>query len=76
MHDSVGVRYKGNSTFVLPNDNGSPKVPYNLDFNYWVSGQKLMDYKKVKLANAWLDPTFAKEYLALQFIESTCQLLR
>ena len=64
VHDSVGVRYKGNSTFVLPNDNGSPKVPYNLDFNYWVSGQKLMDYKKVKLANAWLDPTFAKEYLA------------
>jgi hypothetical protein len=63
-YDSVGIRYKGNSTFVLPNDNGSPKVPYNLDFNYWVSGQKLMNYKKVKLANGWLDPTFAKEYLA------------
>ena len=32
--DSVGVRYKGNSTFCMPNDNGVPKVPYNLDMNY------------------------------------------
>ena len=62
--DSVGVRYKGNSTFCLPNDDQNPKVPYNLDMNYWVSGQKLMEKKKVKLANAWLDPTFAKEYMA------------
>ena len=62
--DSVGVRYKGNSTFVIPNDNGNPKVPYNLDFNHWISEQKLMNYNKVKLANAWTDPTFVKEYLA------------
>ena len=48
VFDSVGVRYKGNSTFCIPNDNGVPKVPYNLDMNYWVSGQKLMNYKKVK----------------------------
>ena len=34
--DSVGVRYKGNSTFCMPNDNGVPKVPYNLDMNYWI----------------------------------------
>ena len=62
--DSVGVRYKGNSTFVVPNNNGIPKVPYNLDFNYFISGQQLMNYNKVKLANAWTDPTFVKEYLA------------
>ena len=64
IHDSVGVRYKGNSTFVVPNNNGNPKLPYNLDFNHWVLGQKLMGYNKVKLANAWTDPTFVKEYLA------------
>ena len=63
-HDSVGIRYKGNSTFCIPNDEGNPKVPYNLDFNYWVSGQKLEGYKKIKLANAWMDPTFAKEITA------------
>ena len=62
--DSVGVRYKGNSTFCLPTQQNNVKVPYNLDMNYWISGQKLMDYNKVKLANAWLDPTYCKEYIA------------
>ena len=63
-YDSVGIRYKGNSTFVLPNNNGSQKVPFNIDMNYWVSGQKLLGKKKVKLANAWMDATFAKEFTA------------
>ena len=62
--DSVGVRYKGNSTFCLPYQQNSVKLPYNLDMNYWISGQNLMDYKKIKLANAWLDPTYSKEYIA------------
>jgi len=63
-HDSAGVRYKGNSTFCLPNDAGNPKLPYNIDMNYFVSGQKLLGYKKLKLPNAWLDATFAKEFEA------------
>ena len=62
--DSVGTRYKGNSTFCLPHESGNVKVPYNLDFNHWISGQTLMGYKKLKLANAWIDPTYCKEYLA------------
>ena len=62
--DSVGTRYKGNSTFCLPNEIGNVKVPYNLDFNHWISGQSIMGYKKLKLANAWIDPTYCKEYLA------------
>lgn len=66
VYDSVGVRYKGNSTFCLPNDVGNPKVPYNLDFNYFVSGQNFMGKKKIKLANAWMDPTFMKEFSASQ----------
>jgi len=69
-HDSVGARYKGNSTFCLPNDVGNAKVPYNLDFNYWISGQKIMGYKKLKLANAWLDPTFSKEFSAAQIYKN------
>ncbi len=63
-YDSVGVRYKGNSTFCLPNDDLNPKVPYNIDLNYWIASQKLLGYKKVKLANAWMDPTFAKDFTA------------
>ncbi|MBC8266379.1 MAG: CotH kinase family protein [Flavobacteriales bacterium] len=61
VYDSVGVRYKGNSTFCIPNNTLNPKVPYNIDMNYYISGQKLLDYKKIKLANAWLDPTFVKQ---------------
>jgi spore coat protein CotH len=45
-YDSVGIRYKGNSTFVLPNNNSSPKVPFNIDMNYWVAGQKLLGKRK------------------------------
>ena len=63
-YDSVGIRYKGNSTFVLPNNNGNLKLPYNIDMNYWIAGQKLLGQKKVKLANAWTDATFAKEFTA------------
>ena len=62
--DSVGTRYKGNSTFCLPYEMGNVKVPYNLDFNHWIQGQTIMGYKKIKLSNAWIDPTYCKEYLA------------
>ena len=62
-YDSVGVRYKGNSTFCLPNDNFNVKVPYNIDMNYFVDGQDLLGYNKMKLANAWMDPTFVKQII-------------
>lgn len=64
LYDSVGVRYKGNSTFCLPNDNLNPKVPYNIDLNYFVSGQKFLGLNKIKLANAWMDPTFVKQIVS------------
>tara|TARA_B100001142_G_scaffold330325_1_gene398128 strand:- start:46 stop:1818 length:1773 start_codon:yes stop_codon:yes gene_type:complete len=63
-YDSVGVRYKGNSTFCLPNDNFNPKVPYNIDMNYFIDDQQLLDYNKIKLANAWMDPTFVKQIVS------------
>ncbi len=63
-YDSVGVRYKGNSTFCLPNDVFNIKVPYNIDMNYFVTGQDLLGYNKMKLANAWMDPTFVKQIVS------------
>lgn len=64
VYDSVGVRYKGNSTFCLPNDNSNPKVPYNIDMDYFINGQELLGYSKLKLANAWMDPTFVKQIVS------------
>ena len=68
-YDSVGVRYKGNSTFCLPNDASNQKVPYNIDVNYFVGGQKVMGYKKLKLANAWMDPTFMKQVISAKIYQ-------
>ena len=64
VYDSVGVRYKGNSTFCLPNDNLNPKVPYNIDMNYFIDEQQLLGYNKMKLANAWMDPSFVKQIIS------------
>jgi hypothetical protein len=61
--DDVAVRFKGNSTFSLVNDIGNAKLPYNLDFNDLVD-QELLGYNKLKLANAFFDPSFVREALA------------
>ena len=61
--DSVAVRYKGNSTFYIPNSYGIPKLPFNIDLNEYSTGQNLMGAKKLKLANTMFDPTFVKEIL-------------
>ena len=34
IYDSVGVRYKGNSSFVEPNESGNPKLPFNIDVEF------------------------------------------
>ncbi len=62
--DSVGIRYKGNSTFAFANDNNNRKLPWNIDINDIVKGQRLMDYPKLKLANGYFDPTFCREVSA------------
>ncbi len=63
-YDSAGVRYKGNFTFWIQQQANNPKFPLNIDMNYYVSGQKLMGYKKLKLSNCADDPTFIREVLA------------
>lgn len=62
--ENVAIRYKGNSTYAIPNDLNNPKLPLNLDMNDLVPGQKLLGYKKVKLANSMFDPTFVREVSA------------
>jgi len=59
--DSVGVRYKGNSTFWWAQILGSPKFPFNIDFDLIHEDQNLLGYNKVKLSNSIFDPTFVKE---------------
>ena len=61
--DSVGVRYKGNSTFWWTQETGSPKYPLNIDFDLIYEDQDLLGYTKVKLSNSIFDATFVRETL-------------
>ena len=59
--DSVGVRYKGNSTFFFTQIMGSPKYPLNIDLDLIYDDQELLGYNKVKLSNTIFDATFVRE---------------
>ena len=61
--DSVGVRYKGNSTFWWTQLLGSPKFPLNIEFDLIYDDQDILGYDKLKLSNSIFDPTFVKETL-------------
>ena len=57
--DSVGVRYKGNSSY---KSNGSKKS-FNITIDEYIDGQDLWGYESLNLNNAFLDPTFMREYI-------------
>ena len=59
--DSVGVRYKGNSTFWWARETENPKFPLNLEFDLIHDNQDLLGYSKVKLSNSIFDATFVRE---------------
>ena len=62
-YDSVGARYKGNSTFFLARETYNPKFPFNIDVEHVHNDQDVMGYEKLKLSNALFDVTFVKETL-------------
>ena len=56
--DSIGVRFKGHSSY---NSYPGVKKPFMLDLNEFVEGQELSGLDKLNLNNAFLDPTFVRE---------------
>ncbi|MFH2037107.1 MAG: CotH kinase family protein [Candidatus Zixiibacteriota bacterium] len=60
--DSVGVRYKGFSSY-NPN---RVKNPLNIKLDYIIDDQKYDGYGTFKLANCWSDPSFVREVLAYE----------
>lgn len=63
-YDSVGVRYKGNSSYGL-----ADKKSMKIDFNEYVSGQKYHGLKKINLNNGFNDPTLLREKLFFDFCQ-------
>jgi len=59
FYDSVGVRYKGNSSY-RPNQ---VKNPMNIKLNH-IKNQDYLGYYTLKLSNGFKDPSFVREVLA------------
>jgi len=59
LYDSVGVRYKGNSSY----RSNQTKNPLNIKLNYW-KDQDYDGYYTFKLSNGFKDPSFVREVLA------------
>ncbi len=66
-YDSVGVRYKGNSSYFNVSKHGSSKLPFNIKINYKKKQQKLPgNYTSIKLSNVFRDPSFIREALSYE----------
>lgn len=61
-YDSVGVRYKGNSSLNVPSD----KKPFNISMEAYKSNQLLWGYKTLNLNNSFKDPTFVREKIGYE----------
>lgn len=61
-YDSVGVRYKGNSSYQANN----AKNPLNIKLDYIRDDQELQGYGTIKLSNGYKDPSFIREVLSYE----------
>lgn len=62
VFDSVGVRYKGNSSFKA----AEKKKPFNIKLDHILKKQNYQDYGTLKLSNVFRDPSFVREVLAYE----------
>ncbi len=62
--DSVGVKYKGNSTF----DATNAKNPLNMKLNYTVDDQDYDGWYTLKLSTGDKDPSFVREALSYEIV--------
>ncbi|MEM9822252.1 MAG: CotH kinase family protein, partial [Bacteroidota bacterium] len=65
--DSVGVRYKGNSSYYNVRNAQSSKLPFNIKINHLIKDQELKGgYKTLKLSNVFRDPSFLREVISYE----------
>ena len=62
VFDSVGVRYKGNSSFNAT----ELKKPFNIKLDHIIKKQNYQKYGTLKLSNVFRDPSFVREVLAYE----------
>ena len=60
-YKSVGVRYKGNSSFFNTRSKGLEKLPFNIKTDFKIKDQKIEGkYNRLKLSNVFADPSFIR----------------
>jgi len=64
--DSIGVRFKGNSSYY---NYPGVKKSFKLDLDRYVSGQELQGLDKLNLNNQFMDPSFVREVCAYELAE-------
>lgn len=60
--DSIGVRYKGNSSYNMSKN--SEKKPYKIKFDEYIENQSYYGVKKLNFSNCVKDPSMMREVLA------------
>jgi spore coat protein CotH len=66
-YDSVGVRYKGNSSFFSTSKAEEQKLPFNIKIDYVRKDQATPEgYETLKLSNVFRDPSFVREALSYE----------
>ncbi len=63
-YDSVGIKFKGNSSY----NNPSVKKSMKIDLDYHIANQDIDDLNKFNLGNGFKDPTFMREKLMCDFM--------
>jgi hypothetical protein len=65
VFDSVGVKYKGNSSY-NPNNN---KNPLHIELDHIIGSQDYQGYTDIKLQNGYSDPSMIREVLSYAILE-------
>jgi spore coat protein CotH len=66
VFDSVGAKYKGNSTFRATNK----KNPWHFELDHVKGAQQYQGLKDIKLSNVWSDPSFVRESLSFDILKN------
>ena len=64
-YDSVGVKYKGNSTY----SSNRTKNPFHIELDTY-KDQDYQGYKDIKLSNVYNDPSFVREVLSYKVLRN------
>lgn len=68
VFDSVGVRYKGNSSYTMSRN--TPKKPLKFKFDEYVDKQECFDVEKLNFSNAFKDPSFLREKICYDMLRT------